>query len=82
MDVIIPHLLAKPAIIRVPLDCINDVQITWLSNVISLTPGTLVVDISPQKDFLYMHVMYLDDKEQLIRKIKERYERRIMEIIA
>ncbi len=82
MDVITPNLRAKPAIVPLPLDCISNIQITWLSNVISLTPGTLVIDISPQKDFLYIHVMYLDDEEKLIRNIKHRYEHRIKEILS
>lgn len=48
-DVITPRYRARPGVISIPLDCKNDIEITLLTIVISLTPGTLVLDLSVDK---------------------------------
>lgn len=74
-----PHL--KPAVVAVPLDIKNDAAIVFLANLITLTPGTLSLDISSAKQFLYIHVYDLEDPEEFIQDIKQNYERRVQEII-
>ncbi len=79
-DVLTPKPNLHPAIIAVPLDCTEDLQITLLANLISLTPGTLSLDVSEDKKTLYVHAMYASDPEALKREIKENFERRILEV--
>lgn len=79
-DVITPNVYAKPGIISIPLDLQNEIAITVFANVISFTPGTLTLDISKDRKTLYMHGMYIKNKELLKEQIKKRYEKRIMEI--
>ncbi len=74
-----PHL--KPAVVAVPLDIKSETGIVFLANLITLTPGTLSLDISSAKHFIYIHVYDLDDPEQFIQNIKQNYERRVREII-
>jgi multicomponent Na+:H+ antiporter subunit E len=74
-----PHL--KPAVVAVPLDIKSETGIVFLANLITLTPGTLSLDISSAKHFLYIHVYDLEDAEEFIHDIKHNYERRIREII-
>lgn len=80
-EVISPPLNMKPGIVKLPLDVKTDLEITLLANVISLTPGTLSLDVSPDKRFLYVHAMYVYDKEEFIRSIKDGFERRILQIV-
>ena len=80
-DVITPSYRARPGVIAIPLDCKNDMEITLLAIVISLTPGTLALDLSPDKKNLYIHAMFIRDKEKLIREIKKNFETPIMRIL-
>tara|TARA_R110000850_G_scaffold190308_2_gene316208 strand:- start:44429 stop:44905 length:477 start_codon:yes stop_codon:yes gene_type:complete len=80
-DVITPKFYMKPGIIKVPLDAESDLEITLLANLISLTPGTLSLDVSNDKKVLYVHGMYVSDKEKFIQGIKQGFERRLLEIL-
>jgi multicomponent Na+:H+ antiporter subunit E len=81
------HVLQKnsglsPAIVAVPLDVRSDGEIALLSNLICLTPGTLSVDVSTDRTTLYVHALDVPDYDMdLFRlKIKEGFERRVMEV--
>jgi multicomponent Na+:H+ antiporter subunit E len=80
-DVITPTFYMKPGIVCVPLDVKTDLEITLLANIISLTPGTLSLDVSNDKKVLYVHAMYINDKEEFIKDIKNGFERRLLEIM-
>lgn len=80
-DVITPKFYMKPGIVQVPLDAETDLEITLLANLISLTPGTLSLDVSNDKKVLYIHGMYVSDKEKFIKGIKEGFEKRLLEIL-
>jgi multicomponent Na+:H+ antiporter subunit E len=56
-------------------------EISFLANLISLTPGTLSLDVSDDKKVLYVHSMYITSKESFIRGIKNGFEKRILEIL-
>ena len=75
-----PQRLLRPALVAVPLDVTTDGQIAALSNLISLTPGTLSLDASPDRRTLYVHVMFLDDPQKFRKRIKAGLERRILEV--
>jgi multicomponent Na+:H+ antiporter subunit E len=79
-DVITPSYHMKPGVVGVPLDVTSDAQIAILANLITLTPGTLSVDLSEDRKTLYLHVMYLSNPEDLRREIKDGLERRVLEL--
>jgi len=79
-EVITPNLNMTPGIVAVPLDISSDFQITMLANLITLTPGTLSLDVSEDKKVLYVHSMYIKDREEFIKGIKTGFEKRIIEI--
>lgn len=79
-DVVTPKFYMKPGIVAYPLDAKSDLEITILANVISLTPGTLSLDVSDDKKILYIHAMYVSNKEEFIEDIKKGFERRILSI--
>ena len=74
-----PRRLLRPAVVAVPLDARTDNQIALLSNLISLTPGTLSLDVSPDRRTLYVHAMATSGPDDLRREIKEGFERRVLE---
>jgi multicomponent Na+:H+ antiporter subunit E len=71
----------RPAIIAIPLDARTDVEITLLSNLIALTPGSLGLDVSDDRSVLYVHGMFVDDPEAFCREIKDGLERRLLELL-
>lgn len=75
-----PKLHMTPGIVGVPLDVKSDAQITLLANLITLTPGTLSLDVSEDKKVLYVHSMYITNREKFIGEIKNGFEKRIIEI--
>ena len=76
-----PRRLLRPALVAVPLETMTDAQIAVLSNLISLTPGTLTLDVSPDRRTLYVHAMSASSPEALRREIKEGFERRVLEAL-
>nr|MBS0036793.1 Na+/H+ antiporter subunit E [Saprospiraceae bacterium] len=80
-DVSTPHYFMHPAIVAVPLTIKSDLGITLLANLITLTPGTLSLDVSDDKSTLYVHAMYVFDKEEFIAHIKNGFEKRLLEIM-
>jgi multicomponent Na+:H+ antiporter subunit E len=52
-----------------------------VANLISLTPGTLSLDLSDDRRVLYIHVMFLDDIETTRRQIKQGLEKRLLEVM-
>jgi multicomponent Na+:H+ antiporter subunit E len=80
-DVLTPSFRARPGILAIPLDAKTDTEITVLANLISLTPGTLSLDVSEDRSTLFIHTMYIDDIEKVRRAIKEGFERRVIEVL-
>lgn len=80
--VLSPNLKAQltPGIIAFPLTATRDVEITLLANLITLTPGTLSVDVSEDKSILYVHAIAVPDKQALIADIASGFERKVIEV--
>ncbi len=76
-----PKFGMKPGIVKIPLDVKSNIGITLLANLISLTPGTLSLDVSNDKKVLFVHAMYITDKEKFIESIKQGFEKRILQIL-
>ena len=74
-----PRMPLRPVIIAYPLRVTRDAEITLLANLITLTPGTLSVDVSEDRRFLYIHAVDVPDSEALKREIAQGFERRIIE---
>jgi multicomponent Na+:H+ antiporter subunit E len=78
--IIKPKLDIQPGIFALSTELQKDWEITLLSNLITLTPGTLVVDISDDNKTLYIHAMDASDAEAAISSIKNSFEKAIMEV--
>ncbi|MFG6148440.1 Na+/H+ antiporter subunit E [Halobacillus sp. B23F22_1] len=75
-----PNLNIQPGIFALPIDLKSNWEITLLANLISLTPGTLSLEISEDYSKIYIHAMDVPDVEQSIKDIKETFEKAIMEV--
>src|SRR5690625_4765217 len=69
-----------PEIIEYKHELKSDFLITMLTNFIALTPGTMVLKISPDKKTVYIHALYLQDKDKFIKRMKNGLERRLIEV--
>jgi multicomponent Na+:H+ antiporter subunit E len=69
----------KPGIFAFPLTVNRDFEITLLANMITLTPGTLSVDVSDDRGTLYVHALDCSDPEATKRDIANGFERKILE---
>ena len=74
-----PKMKLNPGIIAFPLSITEDRQIALLANLITLTPGTLSVDVSEDRRFIYVHAINAPDPEALKRDIAEGFETKIRE---
>ena len=80
-DVVTPKYHMHPAIVAIPLDAQTDVEITLLASLITLTPGTLSLDVSQDRRVLYVHAMFVEDVESFRDSIKNGFERRLLELL-
>lgn len=80
-EIMKPRMTFTPGIVEIPLDVKNDIHITLLANMITLTPGTLTLYISDDKKSLFVHTMYLDDRNKFISEIKNGFEKKILEAL-
>ena len=75
--VVSPDLPINPGIVKVKTSLKSDTGITFLANSITLTPGTLSVDVDKEKGSLYVH--WIDVREKDIERateiVVERFER-------
>ncbi len=77
--VLAPRPRMSPGIIAVPLDAKHDAQITAFANLVTLTPGTLSLDVDDDRRTLYVHAMFTEDPEELKQTLKDTFERKLIE---
>jgi len=72
-----PDLPIKPGIVKVKTSLKSDTGLTFLANSITLTPGTLSVDVDQEEGVLYVHWINVKDKdvEKATEMIVGRFER-------
>ena len=82
IDVATPRYNMKPGIIALPLDITQDRQILLLSMLINTTPGSVTLDVSPDRRTLYVHVMYMESPDAAREEIKTGFERRVIGVLG
>ncbi len=75
-----PRLRVQPAFIRLPIELKTDLGITSLANMISLTPGTISVDVADDRASLVVHCLNVTDIAATKRTIKHRFEAQLKEL--
>jgi len=82
VDVATPRYYMKPGILAVPLDATTDSEILLLAMLINLTPGSVALDVSPDRKIMYVHVMYIDTPDRARQAIKTGFERRVLDVLG
>ena len=72
----------RPAFVEVPLKLDDELALTMLASIVSLTPGTVSADLSDDKRTLLIHGLNVDDEAALVRSIQTRYEAPLLEVFA
>lgn len=72
----------SPAFVEVPLDLRDPFVATILSSIVSLTPGTVSVDVDRDRWVLHLHALDAPDPDMLVWQIKQHYEKPIKEIFS
>lgn len=80
-DVVTPRLRARPAIVAIPIEPMSDLELVILSNLLTMTPGSLTLHVSDDRRTLYVHIMYLDDPDHVRRHIRDNYQGRVLRIL-
>jgi multicomponent Na+:H+ antiporter subunit E len=75
-----PRLPVRPGFIALPLELRTDGQITLLAIMVTMTPGTLSVEVTEDRRYLVVHVLDLDDPEATGARIKRVFEQRVLEV--
>jgi len=70
----------RPGFVRFPLRVRSHAAITALANAITMTPGTMTVDVARDRSALLVHVFHLEDPEAVVRRIRSRLERWVAEV--
>jgi multicomponent K+:H+ antiporter subunit E len=75
-----PTAKLRPAFVEIPVRLEDELALTMLASVISLTPGTVSADLSDDRRTLLVHSLDVADEAALVREIKSRYEAPLLEV--
>lgn len=79
-QVLRPRINVTPGIITVETVLEGDREITLLALLLTLTPGSVVVEVSPNGKVFYVHAMDIPVSSDSVMKSKEKFEKAIMEV--
>ena len=75
-----PEAAIQPRFVWVPLDIRAPYGIVALGGIITMTPGTLTAELTPDRRYLLVHAFNVADADALVAAIKARYETPLREI--
>ena len=68
-EVLTPGLSLEPGIVAVPTSCTTDLQMMLLANTITMTPGTLSLEVDTGSRELYVHGLFVRSREEFVADI-------------
>lgn len=71
----------RPMIVALPLDLEGEAEVVLLAGLLTLTPGTLGLEISTDRRTLFLHRLDARDPESVRREVKRGLERRLAELL-
>lgn len=77
-----PRVALRPAIVRVPVTLDDPFVLTVLGSIVSLTPGTVTLEIDRDAGVLIVHALDVGDTDRLVALIQSRYEAALREVFA
>ncbi len=64
-DILTPKMLMNAGIISINLELRSKMALLLFSNLVSMTPGTLVISLDPEKNEASVHILYLQDEKAI-----------------
>jgi len=80
-DILTPVLRNEPGFIKVPVTLTSDTGLLLFSNLVSMTPGTLTTDITADKKFLEIHVLYMKQGQEAMVKEVMKMQKKIEKLV-
>lgn len=81
-DILTPTDYSMPCTIEVELDCVHNIEKMLLANLISITPGTLFIDMKKNDTVILVHCMYGQNPSEIKTFIKHQLEPRVMRVFS
>jgi multicomponent Na+:H+ antiporter subunit E len=79
-DVLQPIDRLHPRVVGVPIHVDSELQLAVLSSLVTLTPGTTTLEVSEDRQTLYVHGMNVQDVGELRHRIRSGFERSVREV--
>lgn len=79
-QILSPKLKIQPGIFRYETVLRTDLEITMISLLLTLTPGSVVVEVMPDESVLFVHAMDVEKERGAILKQLKNFEKAIMEV--
>ena len=79
-QILSPRLKIQPGIFRYETVLRSDLEITMISLLLTLTPGSVVMEVSPEGNVLYVHAMDVENERGAILSQLKNFEKAIMEV--
>lgn len=79
-QVIGPPARLRPDFLEVPLDIADPFVASLLGSIVSLTPGTVLIEID--RGVLLVHALHVTDAAEAVARIKSRYEAPLRKVFA
>lgn len=74
-DILTPKMHTNPCLLKVPLIINSNLGLLLFSNLLSMTPGTLSIDITDDKKFIWVHVLYKKSEDEMLAEIQKIQEK-------
>lgn len=71
----------RPAILALPLDVKSDIGITLFADMVTLTPGTTSLDVSADRQTLFVHVLDSPNAQATVASLKSSLENRVRRVL-
>ena len=68
-DILTPKMLINPGFLTIRLNLKSDFSLLLFTNLVSMTPGTLSMDIDEKREKLLVHLLYMDKSEETTSEI-------------
>lgn len=79
-QILSPKLNIKPGIFRYETQLRSDWEITAISMLLTLTPGSVVMEVTPERDAVYVHGIDVKETKEMLIGSLDRFEKAIMEV--
>jgi multicomponent Na+:H+ antiporter subunit E len=76
-----PQVSLEPGFLRVELKTRNSQELLLFANLITMTPGTMAVEVSEDQRWIYIHTLFAKDLEKVRRDLYENLQGRVIRLL-